>query len=40
MLSRQETEVVEVGSGVWVLQEAPARYGQETGPKSEPKHCF
>ena len=40
ILSRQETEVVEAADGVWVLREAPAHYGKETGTESEPKHSF
>ena len=37
ILSRQETEIVEAAEGVWVLREAVVPYGQERGPKSEPK---
>ena len=35
VLSRRETEVIEMGDGVNVLREAPSPYGQETSSKSD-----
>jgi putative transposase len=37
ILSRRETDIVGSPDEMWVLQESPAPYGQETGPKSVAK---
>jgi hypothetical protein len=37
VLSRRETQVIEIENGVSVLQEAPSPYGQETSSKSDRK---
>ena len=37
ILFRLETEITKAEEGVWTLREMVAPYGEETGPKSEPK---
>ena len=37
ILFRRETEIRKAEEGVWTLREMVAPYGEETGPKSEPK---
>jgi hypothetical protein len=40
ILSRLETEIVEMDSGFWELKETGTPYGQKTWPKSDPKTNF
>ena len=40
ILSRLETEIVETDSGLWELKETETPYGQEKGPKNDPKMDF
>jgi hypothetical protein len=40
ILSRLETEIVEMNSGFWELKETEIPYGQKKGPKNDPKMDF